>query len=320
MQTRPLGTTGYAIAPLVFGGNVFGWTVDERESHALLDRFVDAGCNAIDTADVYSRWVEGHSGGESETIIGNWLAANPARRDQIVLFTKVGGDMGQGGKTLKAEWIEKAVEDSLRRLRTDAIDLYFSHWPDPDTPHEETLAAYGRLLDAGKIRAIGASNFDAAQLGAALKASLHNGLPRYQVLQPEYNLYARTALEGPLLDLARQEKMGIVSYFGLAAGFLSGKYRSEADLAGASRRDMVRKYLNPRGLRILSALDVVADAHEATPAEVALAWIIAREGVTAPIASATTADQLDSLIRSARLSLADEEIALLNDASLQDGA
>ncbi|MGX1309450.1 aryl-alcohol dehydrogenase-like predicted oxidoreductase [Amorphus suaedae] len=320
MQTRPLGTTGYAIAPLVFGGNVFGWTVDERESHALLDRFVDAGCNAIDTADVYSRWVEGHSGGESETIIGNWLAADPSRRDKIVLFTKVGGDMGQGGKTLKAEWIEKAVEASLRRLRTDTIDLYFSHWPDPDTPHEETLAAYGRLLDAGKIRAIGASNFDAEQLGAALKASLHNRLPRYQVLQPEYNLYARTSLEGPLLDLARQEKMGVVSYFGLAAGFLSGKYRSEADLAGASRRDMVRKYLNPRGLRILSALDVVADAHDATPAEVALAWIIARDGVTAPIASATTAEQLDSLIRSARLSLADEEIALLNDASLQDGA
>lgn len=320
MQTRPLGTTGYAIAPLVFGGNVFGWTVDERQSHALLDRFVDHGFNAIDTADVYSRWVQGHAGGESETIIGNWLAANPGKRDQIVLFTKVGGDMGQGGKTLKAAWIEEAVEASLRRLRTDAIDVYFSHWPDPDTPHEETLAAYGRLLDAGKIRAIGASNFDAGQLGGALKASLDNGLPRYQVIQPEYNLYARAALEGPLLDLARQERMGVVSYFGLAAGFLSGKYRSEADLAGASRRDMVRRYLDARGLRILAALDAVADAHAATPAEVALAWIIARDGVTAPIASATGADQLDSLARAARLSLVTDEIAALDAASLQDGA
>ena len=319
MQTRPLGTTGYAIAPLVFGGNVFGWTVDERESHALLDRFVDQGFNAVDTADVYSRWVEGHSGGESEAIIGSWLAADPSRRDRIVLFTKVGSDMGQGGKTLKAAWIEEAVEASLRRLRTDRIDLYFSHWPDPDTPHEETLAAYGRLLDAGKIRAIGASNFDAVQLGAALKASLDNGLPRYQVIQPEYNLYARSSLEGPLLDLARQERMGVVSYFGLAAGFLSGKYRSEADLAGASRRDMVRKYLDARGLRILDALDAVADAHGARPAEVALAWIIARDGVTAPIASATGPDQLDSLVRAAQLSLAADEIALLDEASRQDG-
>ncbi|MGX1099208.1 aldo/keto reductase [Amorphus sp. MBR-141] len=319
MQTRPLGTTGYAIAPLVFGGNVFGWTVDERESHALLDRFVDQGFNAVDTADVYSRWVDGHSGGESEAIIGSWLAADPSRRDRIVLFTKVGSDMGQGGKTLKAAWIEEAVEASLRRLRTDRIDLYFSHWPDPDTPHEETLAAYGRLLDAGKIRAIGASNFDAVQLGAALKASLDNGLPRYQVIQPEYNLYARSSLEGPLLDLARQERMGVVSYFGLAAGFLSGKYRSEADLAGSSRRDMVRKYLDARGLRILDALDAVADAHGARPAEVALAWIIARDGVTAPIASATGPDQLDSLVRAAQLSLAADEIALLDEASRQDG-
>lgn len=319
MQTRPLGTTGYAIAPLVFGGNVFGWTVDERESHALLDRFVDQGFNAVDTADVYSRWVDGHAGGESEAIIGSWLAADPSRRDRIVLFTKVGSDMGQGGKTLKAAWIEEAVEASLRRLRTDRIDLYFSHWPDPDTPHEETLAAYGRLLDAGKIRAIGASNFDAGQLGAALKASLDNGLPRYQVIQPEYNLYARSSLEGPLLDLARQERMGVVSYFGLAAGFLSGKYRSEADLAGASRRDMVRRYLDARGLRILDALDAVADAHGARPAEVALAWIIARDGVTAPIASATGPDQLDSLVRAAQLSLAADEIALLDEASRQDG-
>jgi aryl-alcohol dehydrogenase-like predicted oxidoreductase len=320
MQTRPLGTTGYAIAPLILGGNVFGWTIDERTSHALLDRFVDHGFAAVDTADVYSRWVPGHAGGESETIIGNWLSANPGKRDQVVVITKGGGDMGQGGRTLKAGWIEEAVEASLRRLRTDHIDLYFSHWPDPDTPHEETLAAYGRLLDAGKIRAIGASNFDADQLAASLKASLDNGLPRYQVIQPEYNLYARAALEGPLLDLARQEGLGVVSYFALAAGFLTGKYRSEADLEGASRRDMVRKYLDDRGRRILAALDQVAEAHGAKPAEVAIAWIIARDGVTAPIASATSAPQLESLFRAAELSLGADEIAALDRASLQDRA
>lgn len=319
MQTRPLGTTGFSIAPLVFGGNVFGWTVDEPASHALLDRFVDRGFSAVDTADVYSRWVPGHTGGESETIIGNWLAANPGKRDDLVLITKVGSDMGQpGGKTLKAGWIEEAVEASLRRLRTDHIDLYFSHWPDPDTPHEETLAAYDRLLEAGKIRAIGASNFDADQLGAALKASLDGGLPRYQVIQPEYNLYARAALEGPLLDLARQEGIGVISYFALAAGFLTGKYRSEADLEGASRRDMVRKYLDDRGRRILAALDQVAEAHGARPAEVAIAWIIARDGVTAPIASATSTPQLESLLRAAELHLGDDEIAALDKASLQD--
>lgn len=315
MQLRPLGATGIAIAPVVFGGNVFGWTIDEATSFSVLDAFVDAGFNAIDTADVYSRWAAGNQGGESETILGKWLKARPSRRDQVVLFTKVGSDMGLGKRSLAASWIERAVEDSLRRLGVERIDLYFSHWPDPDTPHEDTLGAYARLQAAGKVRAIGASNYSAQQLGDALAVARSQGLPAYQVLQPEYNLADRASYEGPLRDLCIREGLGVVTYYSLASGFLSGKYRSQADLAGRARSRGVAKYLGQRGTAILDALDAVAAAHGATPAEVALAWLIAREGVTAPIASATSVRQVESFARAAALQLADSEIAALDAAS-----
>ncbi|WP_341990647.1 aldo/keto reductase [Azorhizobium sp. AG788] len=315
MHKRPLGQTGLEIAPLVFGGNVFGWTVDEKHSFDLLDAFVDAGLNAIDTADMYSIWVPGHSGGESEAIIGKWLAAHPGKRDKVLLFTKVGMDLGGDRTGLSARWITRAVEDSLRRLQTDHIDLYQSHRPDPDTPDEETLGAYADLIKAGKVRAIGASNFDAAQMEAALATSAKAGLPRYATLQPQYNLYDRASYDGPLRDLAMREGLGVIPYYGLAAGFLSGKYRSEADLGKSVRGGKVGSYLTPRGLRILDALDGVAADHGAQPAEVALAWLMARDGVTAPIASATNRIQLASLVQAVHLTLTAANIATLDDAS-----
>jgi aryl-alcohol dehydrogenase-like predicted oxidoreductase len=315
MQKRPLGDTGFEIAPLVLGGNVFGWTVDEAGAFRLLDAFVEAGLDAVDTADSYSTWVPGNKGGESETIIGNWLARNPGKRDKVVVITKVGSDMGQGRRDLSAKWILEEVEASLRRLRLEAIDVYLSHWPDPATPHAETLGAYARLIEAGKVRAVGASNFDAAQLAEALRVADEEGLPRYRVLQPGYNLYDRDGLEGPLLDLCRREGLGVVTYFSLAKGFLSGKYRSQADLGKSPRGGGVAQYLTPRGLAILDALDAVAARHGATPAEVALAWVIARPGVTAPIASATSLEQLASLVRATELRLAPEDVAALDAAS-----
>ena len=314
MQKRRLGRTDLSIAPLVLGGNVFGWTADEKTSFDLLDRFVDAGLNAIDTADVYSRWVEGNQGGESEVIIGKWMKAR-GRRDDVVVITKVGSDMGQGRVDLSASHIERAVEQSLKRLQTDAIDLYLSHWPDPATPYEETLAAYEKLLATGKVRNIGASNLDAGQLRAALDVASLRGLPRYDVLQPEYNLYDRSSFDGPLRDLCVAEHVGVITYFSLAKGFLSGKYRSDADLGKSARGGGVKEYLNPRGMRILSALDAVSERHSARQAEVALAWAMARPGVTAPIASATTLDQMDSLVRAASLKLAPEDMAALDKAS-----
>jgi len=315
MKLRPLGKTGLEIAPLVFGGNVFGWTADEARSFELLDAFVDAGFNAIDTADVYSRWVDGHTGGESETIIGRWLKAKPSRRQQVLLFTKVGADMGSG-RTLGARWIEQAVEASLKRLGTDVIDLYQSHWPDPSTPHEDTLAAYERLLKAGKVRAIGCSNFSAEQLAASLTAAREHGVPAYQTLQPEYNLADRASYDGPLRDLALREGLGVITYYSLASGFLSGKYRSEADLKRSVRgKSVVAKYLNPRGLRILEALDQVGQRLDAQPAEVALAWLMQREGVTAPIASATSVEQLKSFTKAAALVLAPADVKALDAAS-----
>jgi aryl-alcohol dehydrogenase-like predicted oxidoreductase len=314
MQHRALGSTGLSIAPLVFGGNVFGWTVDERRSFELLDAFVDAGFNAIDTADAYSRWVPGHAGGESEAIIGRWLRARPARREQVLVFTKVGADMGRG-RTLSADWIERAAEDSLRRLGIERIDLYQSHWPDDRTPHEETLAAYDRLMRAGKVRAIGCSNFDARQLADSSKAARDHGLPAYRTLQPEYNLHDRAAFDGPLRELALKEGLGVITYYSLASGFLTGKYRSEADLGQSVRGGGVRKYLTPRGLRILKALDDVAAAHAAQPAEVALAWVMASEGVTAPIASATRVEQLESFRKAAELALSAAEMRALDAAS-----
>ena len=314
MQKRRLGRTDLSIAPLVLGGNVFGWTADEKTSFDLLDRFVDAGLNAIDTADVYSRWVEGNQGGESEVIIGKWMKAR-GRRDDGVVITRVGSDMGQGRVDLSASHIERAVEQSLKRLQTDAIDLYLSHWPDPATPYEETLAAYEKLLAKGKVRNIGASNLDAGQLRAALDVASLRSLPRYEVLQPEYNLYDRSSFDGPLRDLCVAEHVGVITYFSLAKGFLSGKYRSDADLGKSARGGGVKEYLNPRGMRILSALDAVSERHSARQAEVALAWAMARPGVTAPIASATTLDQMDSLVRAASLKLAPEDMAALDKAS-----
>ncbi len=315
MRKRRLGRTDLEIAPLVFGGNVFGWTVDEPTSFELLDRCTAAGLNAVDTADSYSRWVPGNRGGESETIIGNWLAASPQRRDAIVLITKVGSELAEGDKGLSAARIVAACENSLRRLRTDRIDLYLSHFPDPQAPIEETLRAYETLLRDGKVRAIGASNYDAAQLRDALSVASRSGLPRYEVLQPEYNLYDRWKFEGSLRELCRAENLGVITYFSLASGFLSGKYRSHDDLGKSVRGERVRGYLDARGLRILEALDTIAAAHDARPAEVALAWIMSREGVTAPIASATTPAQLDSLVRSVSLALSPSEIDSLNAAS-----
>lgn len=315
MDLRSLGTTGLQIPPLVFGGNVFGWTVDEKQSFSLLDALLERGFTAIDTADVYSAWAEGNKGGESETIIGKWFAAHPGAREKITLFTKVGADMGEPGKKgLSARWIEQAVEDSLRRLQTDYIDLYFSHWPDSETPYEETLGAYEKLLKAGKIRAIGASNLDAQQLAESLKVADAHGLPRYQVLQPEYNLYDRSSFEGELQALTQQENIGVVTYYSLASGFLSGKYRSEKDLGQSQRGQGIAKYLNPRGFAIVEALDQVAAKHNVKPAEVALAWLISRPGVTAPIASATRLDHVDGFVAAVSLNLSAEDIALLDKA------
>ncbi len=315
MTLRPLGTTGLDIAPLVFGGNVFGWTVDEKTSFALLDAFVDAGLNAIDTADVYSAWAPGNVGGESETIIGKWLKANPAKRDKVLILTKVGSALGKPEKDLSAPWIASSVEGSLRRLGIEQIDLYQSHWYVASASNEETLGAYDRLLKAGKIRAIGCSNFNAAQLAAALKVAKERDLPRYQTLQPEYNLFDRGGFDPALQELVLRENIGVITYYSLASGFLSGKYRSEADLAKSARGEGIAKYLNPRGMRILDALDAVASQHGAKPAEVALAWLIAQKAVTAPIASATNLKQMASLARSVHLALTPQDLALLDTAS-----
>ncbi|WP_324762724.1 aldo/keto reductase [Sinorhizobium meliloti] len=315
MKMRRLGRTGLSIAPLVFGGNVFGWTADEKTSFSLLDAFFDAGFNAVDTADVYSSWAPGNRGGESETIIGKWLKQTGRSRDSAVIVTKVGSDLGPDRKGLSRRWIMQAVEESLKRLQTDYIDLYLSHWPDPDTPYEETLAAYDTLLSQGKLRAIGASNLDAQQMRDALDVAAAKGLPRYDVLQPEYNLYDRASYDGPLRNLCIAEEIGVITYFSLARGFLSGKYRSHKDLEGSARGGGVEKYLDGRGMRILGVLDEIAEETGAKQAEIALAWIIARDGVTAPIASATNADQLASLVRSAELTLPEEAIRRLNEVS-----
>jgi aryl-alcohol dehydrogenase-like predicted oxidoreductase len=315
MQLRPLGQSGLMVAPLAFGGNVFGWTADEATSFSLLDAFVDAGFNLVDTADVYSRWVPGHSGGESETIIGKWLAKS-GKRDRIVLATKVGMEMGPAQVGLKPAYIRAAVEDSLRRLQTDHIDLYQSHQDDPATPVEDTLSTYADLIREGKVRAIGASNFTAARLQLALDTSSRLNLPRYQTLQPLYNLVDRAAYEAELEPLCRREQLGVINFFGLARGFLSGKYRSADDAVKSPRGKMIVKdYLNPRGLAILAAVDQVAAELKATPAQVALAWQMARPGLTAPIASATTLAQFAELAAAVKLSLSAAQIAALDAAS-----
>jgi aryl-alcohol dehydrogenase-like predicted oxidoreductase len=314
LQKRRLGRTDLDIAPLVLGGNVFGWTADEKTSFDILDRFVDAGFNTVDTADSYSRWVPGNKGGESETIIGKWMKSRK-NRDQVIVITKVGSDMGQGKKDLSAAYIAKAAEDSLKRLQVDAIDLYLSHWADDTVPYDETLGAYEKLMKAGKVRNIGCSNLDAGRLEAALKVASQKKLPRYEVLQPEYNLYDRSSFDGPLRELCIKEEVGVITYFSLAKGFLSGKYRSEADLGKSPRGDGIGKYLDGRGKKILAALDAVSARHNAKQAEVALAWVIARAGVTAPIASATSTEQTDSLVRAANLQLTAADIKELDQAS-----
>ena len=313
MQKRPLGPSGLDIAPLVFGGNVFGWTADEATSFALLDAFVDAGFNAIDTADAYSRWVPGHEGGESETIIGRWLKAR-GRRDEVAILTKVGSDMGQGHNDLSPGWIERAVEASLRRLQTDRIDLYQAHWPDPRTPQEETLRAFDRLIQAGKVRAIGVSNHDADQVRQALDISAREGLAAYAAIQPHYNLYSRATFEGPLQDLAVEKGLGVITYFSLESGFLTGKYRTGADVAGTSREGMLKDKFDELGVRVLAVLDAVARRNEAAPAQVALAWLLTQPGVTAPIVSATSTTQLAEVLKAADLTLSDQDLAELSQA------
>ena len=317
MESRPLGRSGLLVAPLAFGGNVFGWTADEATSFRLLDEFVDAGFNLIDTADVYSRWVPGHAGGESETIIGRWLQAS-GKRSRIVLATKAGMEMGPGQSGLSRRYLRSAVEASLRRLQTDHIDLYQSHDDDPATPMDETLGAYAELIREGKVRAIGASNFSAARLALALATSKRLGLPRYETLQPLYNLYDRAAYEAELEPLCRAEGLGVIPYYGLAKGFLTGKYRSAADIGQSPRGAGVKGYLNARGMRILAALDAEAAESRSTPAQVALAWQMARPGLTAPIASATSLAQWQEIKGAASLELSAAAIARLDAASAPD--
>ena len=311
METRALGRSGISIAPLMLGSNVFGWTADEAASFAVLDAFVAAGFTAIDTADVYSRWVPGNDS-ESERIIGRWMKSR-GNRNRVVIATKVGSDMGQGRRDLRASWIVKAVEGSLTRLQTDVIDLYQTHWPDPETPEEETLGAYDGLIKAGKVRAIGCSNYDAELLGRALNLAA-KGMPRYETLQNEYNLFSRAAYEGAVQDRVVAEGMGALPYFSLASGFLTGKYRTAADFGQSARGAGMAKYLTPRGLAILAAMDGVAARTGAKHAEVALAWINAQPGITAPIASATSVAQVESLARGARLKLSAGDLASLTKA------
>lgn len=317
MQFRPLGRSGLSTAPLVFGGNVFGWTSDRDRSQVLLDAFVDAGFNAIDTADSYSTWVPGNKGGESETIIGEWLKAR-GRRDDVLILTKVGSPMGQHADNrfdLSADWIEREVEASLRRLGTDFIDLYQAHWPDPNTPQEETLRALDRLVQAGKVRATGVSNHSAEATAEALAISDREGLARYQTVQPHYNLYSRSTFEGPLQDLAVAEGLSAITYYSLESGFLSGKYMTVDDLKGSPRAAGLKSRFDERGVRILATLRGVAERNEATPAQVALAWLLTRPGVAAPIVSATSLDQLQDTLKAATLTLSDDDVAELTAAS-----
>lgn len=310
MTKRRIGRSDLHVQPFCFGGNVFGWTANEATSFRLLDAFVDHGFDFIDTADVYSVWVEGHTGGESETVLGNWFKKS-GKRDKVVLATKVGFIKG-----LKPAYIRQAVEDSLKRLQTDYIDLYQSHKDDPDTAQSETLGVYADLIKAGKVRVIGASNYSAARLKEALDISAKNGIPRYECMQPEYNLMERTVYEGELQDLCVKEEIGVIPFFSLAAGFLTGKYRSEADLNKSVRGPRTAgKYLKTNGPQVLAALDHVAAAHKATCAQVALAWIMARKGLTAPIASATSIEQLEELLGAVKLSLSAADIAELDAAS-----
>lgn len=312
---RELGHSGIRVPLLTFGGNVFGWTIDESASFRVLDALLDQGLHFIDTADMYSTWAPGNKGGESESIIGNWLKQR-GNRDRVIIATKVGKDMGGDRHGLSAAYIRRAVEDSLRRLQTDYIDLYQSHDDDKSTPLEETLSAFDALIREGKVRAIGASNYDGERLAQALQVSKDNHLARYETLQPEYNLYDRQHYESTLAPVVKANGLGVIGYYSLASGFLSGKYRSAADAAKSARgQGVVERYLNPRGLAILEALDQVAEAHRTTAGQVALAWLIARPGVTSPIVSATSVEQVAELASATRLTLTPREIEQLNTAS-----
>ncbi|MHC2992170.1 alcohol dehydrogenase [Pontibacter sp. HJ8] len=314
MKQRRLGNTELHTAPIVLGGNVFGWTLNEQESFGILDEFVNLGFNTVDTADAYSRWAQGNEGGESETIIGNWMKAR-GNRDEVTIITKVGSDMGQGHKDISAKHILKAADDSLRRLQTDHIDLYLTHWDDEKTPVEETLDAYQKLIAAGKVRYIGASNLSPERLKASLEASLTRGLPRYEVFQPGYNLYDRREFETGIAPICREEGLGVITYYSLASGFLSGKYRSEDDLDKSVRGGGVQKYLDERGKRILEALDAVAERHGVSQAGVALAWLVNAPGVTAPIASATKSRHLQAFVEAVELNLSEADKEQLETAS-----
>lgn len=318
MDKRILGTSGIEVAPIVFGGNVFGWTIDEKTSFDILDAFIDHGFNAIDTADCYSAWAPGNTGGESETIIGNWLKARPGMRDKVKIFTKVGsvgGGPTEGG--LSEKHILEGVDASLTRLGIEQIDLYFSHWPDPaGTSTEETLGAFEKLIRAGKVKVIGASNVNADQLQAALDVAHKHNLPAYQVVEPEYNLFDRYSFDGALRELCVKESIGVITYYSLASGFLSGKYRSKDDLGQSKRGEGIAKYLTPRGMKILEALDIVAKNRNAKQAEIALAWLLHRKGVSAPIASATKVSHVESFAKAANLHLGTDEMGLLDKASL----
>jgi aryl-alcohol dehydrogenase-like predicted oxidoreductase len=314
MKKRRLGQSAIEIVPLMLGGNVFGWTIDEATSFNVLDAFTAAGLNAIDTADGYSTWVAGHKGGESETIIGNWFKRS-GKRDKVVIATKVGWEIPGEGKGLSKAWILRQAEASLKRLQTDYIDLYQSHRDDPNTPVEETLEAYAQLVKQGKVRVIGCSNFTAERTRESLAVSHKNGWPRYESLQPNYNLYERATYETTLEPLALQEKMGVIPYYSLAAGFLTGKYRSQNDLSKSPRGQGVKKFLNDRGFRVLQALDQVAERRQSKPAQVALAWLMARKSITAPIASATSVEQLNDLVTATQLELSTADIKLLDTAS-----
>ncbi|MGH7998783.1 MAG: aldo/keto reductase [Brasilonema sp.] len=314
MDKRKLGRSELEVSPVCFGGNVFGWTIDEATSFDILDAFVAAGGNFIDTADVYSRWVPGNQGGESETILGKWLKQR-GHRDKVVIATKVGSDMGSQGKGLSRKHILQAIEDSLQRLQTDYIDLYQSHLDDESVLLEETLETYGELIRQGKVRAIGASNYSAARLAQALQISQQHGYPRYESLQPLYNLYDRADYERDLELLCLEQEIGVISYFSLASGFLCGKYRSEKDLSNSARGGFVKKYLNERGFRILEAINQVAKTYNSTPTQISLAWLIAHKSVTAPIVSATKIEQLNEIIKAIDLKLDPASIDLLDKAS-----
>jgi len=314
MQKCQLGQSSLHVYPITFGGNVFGWTADQAMSFKLLDAFVAAGFNFVDTADVYSRWHPGNKGGESEVIIGNWLKARGGR-DKVIVATKLGIEMGPGKKGLSKKYMIQAVEDSLQRLQTDYIDLYQSHRDDPETPIEETLSAYADLIKAGKVREIGASNFSAARLAESLKIGTDKGLPRYQSLQPQYSLVERAEFEGPLEDLCLKERVGVIGYYSLASGFLTGKYRSKADMEGRTRGPRVEKYVNDYGFGVVAALDEVAKRYDAKPVQIAMAWLIARPSVTAPIASATNLEQLAELLKSAEIQLDAAAIQQIDAAS-----